>query len=137
MSENAVSMPKIGFTEKLGFLMLSLASNIVFAFKSSYYLFFLTDVCKIDVAVAGIIVMIGTIWDAINDPLVGYSAVNRKFKSGERIRPMILRYAFPLGISVVLLFTNWHLKDLPAAIVATVIYIVFELMNTFMSVPSP
>ena len=48
---------------------------------------------------------------------------------------MILRYAFPLGISVVLLFTNWHLKDLPAAIVATVIYIVFELMNTFMSVP--
>ena len=135
MSENAVSMPKIGFTEKLGFLMLSLASNIVFAFKSSYYLFFLTDVCKIDVAVAGIIVMIGTIWDAINDPLVGYSAVNRKFKSGERIRPMILRYAFPLGISVVLLFTNWHLKDLPAAIVATVIYIVFELMNTFMSVP--
>ena len=45
MSENALSMPKIGFTEKLGFLMLSLASNIVFAFKSSYYLFFLTDVC--------------------------------------------------------------------------------------------
>ena len=35
MSENALSMPKIGFTEKLGFLMLSLASNIVLPSKAA------------------------------------------------------------------------------------------------------
>ena len=69
-------------SEKLGFLTFSTANNIVFSFKSSYYLFFLTDVLKINVATAGIVIAIGTVWDAINDPLVGYMAVNHKFKNG-------------------------------------------------------
>lgn len=43
---------------------------MVYQFKSIYYLFFLTNVLKIDVLVAGMILTIGTVWDAVNDPLI-------------------------------------------------------------------
>ncbi len=122
-------------SEKLGFLTFSTANNIVFSFKSSYYLFFLTDVLKINVATAGIVIAIGTVWDAINDPLVGYMAVNHKFKNGEKCRPFALWAAVPLAITVVLLFTNFHLANNAAALIALIIYLLFELMNTFISIP--
>ncbi len=122
-------------SEKLGFLTFSTANNIVFSFKSSYYLFFLTDVLKINVATAGLVVAIGTVWDAINDPMVGYMAVNHKFKNGEKCRPFALWAAVPLAITVVLLFTNFHLTSNAAALVALIIYLLFELMNTFIAIP--
>ena len=71
--------PKIKFNEKLGFLSFSGASNIIYQFRSIYHLFFLTNVLKIGMGYAGVIVSIGAFWDAINDPLVGYWAVNRSF----------------------------------------------------------
>ncbi len=49
------------FPEKFGFLTFSTASNVVYQFKSIYYLFFLTNILKIDVLVAGAILTIGTI----------------------------------------------------------------------------
>ena len=67
----------IGFAEKLGFGTFSTASNVVFNFKDLFYLFFLTNVMGLKIAHAGIITAIGILWDAINDPLVGYWAVNQ------------------------------------------------------------
>ena len=69
-------LPRIRLSEKLGFCTFSTASNVVYQFKSLYYLFFLTNVLKVDVLVAGAILTIGTVWDAINDPIIGFWAVN-------------------------------------------------------------
>jgi len=52
-------IPPLKFGEKFGFLTFSTASNVVYQFKSIYYLFFLTNVLKIDVLVAGMILTIG------------------------------------------------------------------------------
>ena len=73
--------------EKIGFGTFSTASNVVYQFKSLYYLLFLTNVIGINVVHAGMIIAIGTVWDAINDPMVGYWAVNHTFKNGEKCRP--------------------------------------------------
>ena len=53
-------IPPLKFGEKFGFLTFSTASNVVYQFKSIYYLFFLTNVLKIDVLVAGMILTIGS-----------------------------------------------------------------------------
>ena len=107
----AQSIPRTRFPEKLGFCTFSTASNVVYQFKSIYYLFFLTNVLKIDVLVAGTILTIGTIWDAVNDPMIGFWAVNHKFKNGERVRPLAIWFAVPWAITVVLLFTNFGLQN--------------------------
>lgn len=127
--------PPLKVREKLGFGAFSTSSNVVYQFKSMYYLFFLTNVLMIDIRWAGIILTIGTIWDAINDPLIGFWAVNHKFKNGERCRPMALWFSVPWAITLVLLFTDFGTSDKWTIIVAIAIYIVFETFNTFAGIP--
>ena len=98
---------KMGVVEKLGFMTFSMSDNIVYQFKAIYYMFFLTNVLGISVGTAGTVFAIGTVWDAVNDPLLGYMALNTRFKSGEKIRPFIL-YAVPWAVTIVALFWAWH-----------------------------
>lgn len=121
--------------EKLGFGAFSTASNVVYQFKSMYYLFFLTDVLLIPMGWAGTILTIGTIWDAVNDPLIGFWAVNHKFKNGERCRPMALWFSVPWAITLVLLFTDFGTNNWVTIAIAIAVYIVFETFNTFVNIP--
>lgn len=85
----------VGLLEKLGFMGFSTATNIVFNFKSTYYKYFLTSILLIDPIAASNMALIGTIWDVVNDPLLGVWANNVKFKSGEKVRPWLLWVAIP------------------------------------------
>lgn len=125
---------KMGVVEKLGFMTFSMSDNIVYQFKAIYYMFFLTNVLGISVAAAGTVFAIGTVWDAVNDPLLGYMALNTKFKSGEKIRPFIL-YAVPWAVTIVALFWAFPGSDLFKAVVAEAIYFIFEAFNTFCGIP--
>jgi len=128
-------IPRIGFGEKLGFCTFSTASNVVFNFKDLFYLFFLTNVMGIKIEHAGIITAIGIIWDAINDPMVGYWAVNHQFRNGEKCRPFALWCAIPWAITVVLMFTSFDVSYGWKLGIAITIYFLFELFNTFAAIP--
>jgi glycoside/pentoside/hexuronide:cation symporter, GPH family len=125
----------VKFPEKLGFGLFSMSNNIVFNFKNLYYLTFLKMIMKIPVSWATMILTIGTIWDAINDPLIGYWAVNHKFRNGEKIRPLAIRFAVPWAITVVLLFTDFGLSEVGEIIAAIAVYLVFEAFYTFLCIP--
>ena len=125
----------IGFLEKLGFGTFSTASNVVFNFKDLFYLFFLTNVMGIQIAHAGIITAIGIVWDAVNDPMVGYWAVNHRFKNGEQCRPFALWCAVPWAVPVVLMFTCFDVSYGLKLGIAITIYFLFELFNTFAAIP--
>ena len=126
---------KLKFKEKLGFGSFSAASNIVYQFKSLYYLFFLTEVLRIPMATAGTILSLGIVWDAINDPLVGWFAVNHRFKNGERVRPFALYSAVPWALTVVLIFTNFNASQTVTIVIASVGYFLFELLYTATDIP--
>ena len=125
----------IGLAEKLGFCTFSTASNVVFNFKDLFYLFFLTNVMGLKIAHAGIITAIGILWDAINDPLVGYWAVNHRFKNGEQCRPFALWCAVPWAVTVVLMFTCFDVAYGLKFGLCITIYFLFELFNTFAAIP--
>ncbi|WP_107666315.1 MFS transporter [Cyanothece sp. BG0011] len=95
---------KLNFSTKLAYgigeLSGSLPSNILVFF----FLFFLTDIAGLKPGLAGIIVMIGKIWDAINDPLIGWLSDRTRSRFGRRYPWMILG-SIPLGLSCVLLWT--------------------------------
>ncbi len=128
-------IPKIGLLEKLGFCTFSTASNVVFNFKDLFYLFFLTNVMGIEIAHAGMITAAGILWDAINDPLVGYWAVNHRFKNGEMCRPFALWCAVPWAVCTVLMFTCFDVAYGLKLGIAVAIYFLFELFNTFAAIP--
>ncbi len=127
--------PKIGFAEKLGFCTFSTASNVVFNFKDLFYLFFLTNVMGLKIEHAGMITALGIVWDAVNDPLVGFWAVNHTFKNGEKCRPFALWCAVPWAVTVVLMFTCFDVAYGMKLAIAIAIYFLFELFNTFAAIP--
>ncbi len=69
----------------LGTLGLESAGKAV----GAYYLFFYVDVLGLAVALAAIINVVYAIWDAVNDPLVGYFSDNTRTRWGRR-RPWLL-----------------------------------------------
>jgi sugar (glycoside-pentoside-hexuronide) transporter len=127
--------PRIKIREKFGFLTLAGSNNIVYMFKNLYFMFFLTNVLKISMGAAGIVVAVGTVWDAVNDPLIGYYSVNHHFRNGEKVRPFALWHSVPWAVTIVLLFTDFGLPAFAAAFVSTVTYVLFEVFNTTCTLP--
>ena len=126
---------RVKTSEKVGFLTFSASTNIVFNFKDIYYLFFLTDILEIPMAMAGIMTTIGIVWDAINDPLIALYTANHKFKNGEQVRPFALYCCVPWAIIVILLFTNFHVPAVWAAVIGVTIFFAFETFYTFLCMP--
>lgn len=127
--------PKLRMPEKLGFAGFSTAMNIIYNMRSTYYMMFLTNILELSANEAGIILAIGVAWDAINDPLIGLFCNNRRFKSGEKIRPYALWCAVPFAISAVLVFSNLGLSHTATIISCIVIYFLFEIFNTLICIP--
>ena len=140
MSENLsadtpMEIPLIKIKEKLGFMSFSASINIVYIFRSLYWLFFMTEVLKLNMAIAGTIVAVGTVWDAINDPLIGYWSMNRKFKNNETLRPFALWHSFPWAITLILLFTNLRVSPTMTIALALLFYCSYEVFNTTTGLP--
>lgn len=125
LNENRLSLK-----EKLGFGTFACTYNLTYYFKASYYLFFLTNVLGISVAAAGSVVAAGSVWDAVNDPLIGYYTVNHPNKKGERIRNLIPLALIPVCICLVLLFTNFHVSDTAALIISAVVFFIYDTFYT-------
>jgi len=127
---------KIKPIEKVGFCAFSTSTNIAFNFKSMYYLIFLDVICGLGPGLAGIVLSIGTIWDAINDPLIALFCEKHKFKNGEKIRPYALYASIPWAISIVLLFVNFGFTSKAVTMaIAIIIYFIFEALYTFLCMP--
>ena len=67
------------------------------------YFVFLTNVIKLQPAMAGIVTLISEIWDAISDPLMGVISDNTRTKMGRR-RPYILAGGCLLAVAFALIF---------------------------------
>lgn len=126
---------KLKLTEKLGFMSFSASTNIVFNFKSTYYKYFLTSILLINPVAASNMALIGTIWDIVNDPLIGVWANNVRFKSGERVRPWLLWIALPYAIGFVLLFTDFGVSEKWDIILGLAVFFLYEIANTFRGIP--
>lgn len=100
-----------------------------------FLLFFYTDGALIAPALAGSALLIGKIWDAVNDPLFGWISDRTTSRFGKR-RVYMIFGALPLAISIVLL---WRVPlGLPdVAIFAWIAgtFIFYDTMNTITSVP--
>ncbi|MDR3217110.1 MAG: MFS transporter [Clostridiaceae bacterium] len=94
---------KITGLSKLGYGMGEVTFGCANTILSVYLLITLTDYLKINPVWASVIVVIGIIWDAFSDPIIGWLSDNSGGKFGRR-RRYLLFYAIPLGIMFFLLW---------------------------------
>ena len=72
MSESVATSEKLSLVTKLAYGSGDLGTAITAALRGFFLLFFFTDVARITPASAATILLIGRIWDAFNDPLIGW-----------------------------------------------------------------
>ncbi|MDR1160693.1 MAG: MFS transporter [Syntrophomonadaceae bacterium] len=115
-----------------GFAALGIAFNVASFFKNLYFLFFLTNVIFLDPITAGTIISISFVWDAVNDPMIGFFVANRKFKNGERMRPYAIHFGPFLMITLVLMFTNFNILQSAKYWGALILSLIYSVFMTFM-----
>ena len=99
------------------------------------YTIFLTDVVKLAPAKAGLVLVIGKIWDAISDPLMGYISDHSKTKYGKR-RIFFIIGIIPIFISFTLLWYPVNFSsDNFLFLYYTFAYILFSTVFTMVMVP--
>lgn len=100
-----------------------------------FYAIFLTDIIGLKMQYIAPILLIGKIWDAVTDPLMGFITDNTRTKLGRR-RPYLLAGTFLIFISF---FTLWYPADfhhqLEKFIYALLTYLAFTTVYTMVMTP--
>ena len=96
---------KLSVGLKMGYGVADFGSQLFFTATSFVLLNYLTDTVGLAAALAGIALMIGRIWDAFYDPIIGYVSDRTVNKMGRR-RPFMLAGSIPFFIAMVVMFTN-------------------------------
>ncbi len=88
---------------KIGFGICDLGGNLFFTVMGFYLLYYLTDTVGLPAHLAGIALMIGKIWDAVTDPIVGDLSDRTRTRWGRR-KPWMTIGAFLLFFGMLFLF---------------------------------
>ncbi|MEH1950041.1 MAG: MFS transporter [Nostoc sp.] len=95
---------KLDLKTKLAYGAGDLGPAITANISVFYLLIFFTNVAGIPAGLAGSILMIGKIWDGVNDPLVGFLTDKTKSRRWGRRLPWMFYGAIPFGI---FFFLQW------------------------------
>ena len=95
-----VALTKLSFVEKAGYSLGDGAANFVFMTMILFQLNFYTDTLGITAAAAGTMLLVGRLWDAFFDPMMGTLADRTNTRWG-KFRPWVLWTALPWGIVMV------------------------------------
>ena len=118
----------------VGYGVASIGENAAYATFYLFFVFFLTNVAGLAPAVAGTISAVAVLWDAVTDPTIGHISDNLRWRFGKR-RPLFLMFSVPLGIAVMLLFTNINLSGTAKVVYFLGINMFFWLFFTACDVP--
>ena len=107
-------------------------AQLVIAF---FYLRFLTDVVRINPILAGTVVLLSKIWDAISDPVMGSISDNTRSKYGRR-KPYLLAgfYLIIIGFTMLWYAPNFSSQGAKFAFVVFS-YMFFSTISTIVMVP--
>jgi len=105
-----VSDGKLSIRTKLGYGVCDLGGNLYFTVVAFWLLNYFTDTVGISAGLTGIIIMVGKIWDAVTDPMVGFLSDRTRSRWGRR-RPYLLFGAVPLFVAMVAMFTNPRIEN--------------------------
>jgi GPH family glycoside/pentoside/hexuronide:cation symporter len=96
--------------------------------RQIFYAIFITDVVGLEPRLASLAVLVGIVWDAINDPLVGMLSDRINSKWGRR-RPFLLWFSIPFGLGFVILW--WAPPFDSQLALAAFVTLAFMLSDTF------
>ena len=98
------SITPLPFSVKVNYGIGELAAAVPVSLAAFFLLYFLTEVAGLNPALAGAVLLMGRLWDAVNDPVVGWLSDRTQSSLGRRF-PWMLAGAGPLAICSVLMWS--------------------------------
>nr|WP_019507169.1 MFS transporter [Pleurocapsa sp. PCC 7319] len=139
-NEKSIDREQLNFTTKLAYGSGDMGPAITANILVFFLLYFFTNVAGLPAGLAGSILAIGKIGDAINDPIAGILSDRTRTRWGRRI-PWMLFGAIPFGIFFFLQWIVPHFSDDPGTnnwylfAYYVVIAILFNLAYTAVNLP--
>ena len=127
-------MSTIPYKTRLSYAASDAAGQLVFCAISFYLLKFYTDVVGLSAAVAGYILLIARLVDALDAPVWGIIFEKTTSRFGKS-RPWFLWLCFPFALFGVLTFTSPGLGPMATALYCGAIYIVCSILYTGINTP--
>ena len=124
---------RLSASTKFFYLFGDIGISLCLSTVAFFILFFYADVARIDPALVGTVLLLGKIWDAVNDPLFGWISDRTKSRFGRRKFYLYLG-TIPFGLSFALL---WLIPaQLSGPLLTGWITFTFILYFTFVTVVS-
>jgi len=116
--------------------LVSGGSALVSVIVSSSLMKFFTDVIGLSPAAYGVVFLIFSIWNGINDPIIGYWADKQPFVEGRGKYLPLIRWSVPtIGVSVIaLLFASPGWNEIVIAAFLLVMLVIYEGFQTLLGV---
>ena len=133
--------PNSGLTKKhwFGYMFGDWGGCMTFALMASIFSIYCTNVLGINATVMGVLTIIWTIWDAINDPMMGAlmdkAFIKHKNKNG-KFRPWLLRATPLLAVTAIAMWTvPTFLDGIPLLVALFSFKILYEASYTMFNIP--
>ena len=96
--------------EWMAYCVGALGQGMVYAIMSSYISDFYISVLKLTPLFVLLLMLLARVWDAINDPIMGYIMDHANPKNG-KMKPYLIYTPIPIAILTVLLFYAPNISD--------------------------
>ncbi|MBQ8563297.1 MAG: MFS transporter, partial [Firmicutes bacterium] len=96
---------KLRFKTKFFYGVGAISDNAMYTLTGTYLMLYLTTVAGVSPAIAGTISAIGSVWEALCAPIVGYKSDHMKSRFGRR-KPFLMMASLPAAVITSLLFTT-------------------------------
>lgn len=128
------SETKVANTRLLSYAAGLTGQNMTYGFVSSRLFVYLNTILKIPSEKTGIITGVSTLWDAVNDPIVGALLDRRKHKPGQKLRPFLLWTPAIIGALVVLMFIDFGFSQAQTIAFVLALYILFDVFYSLQDI---
>jgi len=134
-ANNPTPVPRLSFFQKMIYGSGDWSLSSFTTLRSIFYAIFLTDVMRLKPELAGIGILLGTAWDAINDPLVGMINDRIRTRWGRR-RPFLFLFAIPFMLAFLVMWWTppWE-SQVMKMLYVTLAYIIGDTLHTLLNVP--
>ena len=120
--------------EWMAYCIGALGQGMVYAVMSSYISDFYMNVLKLTPLFVLLLMLLARVWDAVNDPIMGY-IMDRSHPKRGKMRPYLLYTPIPIAILTVLLFYAPNLSGTKLMVYAAVTYVLWGMIYTASDVP--